>query len=302
MVHSKLRSLKNRFMGPAEKVTEAPSATSAVTVKASHFPLEYQPQIHEQNIRDFFSQEGRQLFSEPHRPLDAKKILIVCFINRSGSNWLCETLHATGLTAHGDEFFNEARLKKTCEKHGIKSLDEYIREMFKPKLQVNGSVTMKLSWDQLYFLTKERVIPEILQHAEFIYPIRRDMAAQALSLEIAEQTGQWRSDWNSGINKAPAPDAITDEAILSSIQRIAHHHSQFLQYFGTFGIHPHMMFYEDLLADTHAEMDRLLVKLGMAESGKWSLNQSKQVMKKQSTSKSAERLEKFRRNMYERCE
>lgn len=301
-MHGKIRSLKTRLLGARQQMRDHyQEQKGSDEQKPSRFPIKYKPQIHELQIRRFFEQEGYSLFSEPHTPLKASKVVVVCFINRSGSNWLCESLHATNLCSHGDEFFNDARLKATCTEHNIRSLDEYIHKLFDPKHQTNGTVSMKLSWDQLFFLTKERVIPEILQNAEFVYPVRRDMAAQALSLLIAEQTGQWRSDWNSGINKKPNPDAISDAAILRSIDRIAESHAYFLQYFGVFGIHPHMMFYEDLLANPEQQMDQLLVSMGLAKSGAWSFDSSKQVMKKQATSKNSERLEKFRNNMYSQC-
>lgn len=261
------------------------------------FPLTYLPQNHELEILRYFAENGRQLFASPHKPLDTEKNVVLCFTNRCGSNWLAEALYATGLMGMPDEYFNEDRVRESCEKRGFASFDEFIHFLPQSHYQQRPCFATKLSWDQLYFLSKYRVIPEIIADAEYIYMIRRDLAAQALSLLLAEQTGQWKSYWNSGINGEADPFAVSDAQILETVQRLAGYHQNFLTWFGTFGIIPHVVFYKDMQEDLHGCVDRLLTKLGLAESGQWSFDKDQIRVKKQGTDKNAERLEAFRRNM-----
>ncbi len=264
-----------------------------------NFPLDYPVQIHEVEILKYFSKmpNGR-LFSKPHTPLPTKHNMILCFTNRCGSNWLAETLYATGLVGQADEFFNEDRVKESCNKRGFRSFDEFIHYLPQSHFQQGRNCfATKLSWDQLYFLSKYRVIPDIITNAQYIYIIRKDMAAQALSLCLAMQTGQWKSYWNSGLNKKADPFSITDIEILKTIQRLAHYHQFFLRYFGVFGITPHIVFYEDMQENINLEIDKILTKLNLAASGKWKVETKYVKVKKQGTNQNAERLALFRKNM-----
>lgn len=263
-----------------------------------HFPFKYRPGKHEGGVIQYFSDmPDGELFQRPHKPLATEKNVIMCFTNRCGSNWLAEALHATGLMGLADEFFNEKRIKRVSENQGFKSFDAFIHHLPTVKHQQRPCFATKISWDQLCFLTKYRAIPEIITDPHYIYVLRKDIAAQALSFLLAAKTGQWKSYYNSGVDGKADPFDVSDQDILKMINRLIRNHEYFLRYFACFGVQPHVVFYEDLMQDLHGEVDKLLVGLGLAESGKWAFDEEKIRVSKQATDKNAERLAQFHHSM-----
>lgn len=253
------------------------------------------PQHHELAIVRYFFEPGRRLFRWPHRPLPVAKSLLLLFTNRCGSNWLAELLYATGLTGWTEEFFNDAYVFEACALGGITSFDAYIHFLPHVPLQSRPFFTTKLSWDQLWFLTRCGVIPGIISTPVFVNVVRRDRAAQALSLHLALRTGQWKSYWNSGINAECDPFLVSDRDLLATMEALSISQMNFDRYFLEHGITPLVVVYEDLQQDPLGCLDRLLVATGLAESGRWKIDTSQIRVQRQMTPRSMERLADFRR-------
>ncbi len=262
------------------------------------FPLEYRPQIHEKQIIEFFSQEGRQFFDGKNQPA-VQQNYALCFTNRCGSNWLAALFAATGLVGHADEFFNAPRFIKTCQNTKANSFTKAFHNQAHSKLeQTTGSFIAKLSWDQLFFFAKMRIIPEMMPDTRYILIHRRNVAAQALSMLVAEQTGQWASNWNSGKNGKRDLDRISDIEIQKTIDEITIKYQQFWRFFATFGIKPVEVYYEDIVEDPLREVTRLVDELDLNPDGNaWTLDESKVKLKKQSDEASNARIEKFYQSM-----
>jgi len=265
---------------------------------AERFPIAYKPQTHENEIVAHFTTGGRQLFTLPHQPAVERNV-VLCFTNRCGSNWLSALLAATGLIGHADEFFNAPRLIRTATNTNANSFSEAIYNQATALVeQVENSFICKLSWDQLYFFAKTRIIPEIMPNTQYILMRRNDIAAQALSMCVAEQTGQWTSFWNSGKNGKRDLNKITDMEIQHAIDEVTFKNHQFRRFFGTFGITPIEVIYEDLVANPQQELERLVEALNLNPKGrKWKLDQTKVKLKKQSDTVSEERVQAFYANM-----
>lgn len=242
---------------------------------------------------EYFKQPGRKLLRDPARPLQVSTQAVLCFTNRCGSNWLAELLHSTGLIGLADEFFNAERIQETCDRRELTSLDDFIRFLPQIHSTQNDAFITKLSWDQLYFLTRIKAIPGIIKNPKFLYMKRRDMAAQALSFLIAQQTGQWKSTWNSGVHGTPNPSSITDAQIRATIDQFMIAHRQFQKYFDSFGITPHVVYYEDLQQNPRIEIDKILTYLDIQSPQDWTIDTSKLQLKKQADTQTTERLARF---------
>lgn len=289
-MRDKIQSIIKHFVGSG--------FAGKVEMKCRHFPLAYHTGMHEIEIRDFFQKVRGGLFSQSHQPIEGKPI-ILCFTNRCGSNWLAEWLQATGKLGLADEYFNAERIEECCRNRGLKSLDEVIHYRAQSEAeQVQGSFITKLSWDQLFFFARERVIPDILPQARYVLMKRRNVAAQALSMCVAEQTGQWKSYWNDGRNQPRDLSKISDEQILESMERINYHYYQFERFFALFGLRPVVTYYEDIQAGGKQEILRILKELELVQTREEVvLDESQIKLKKQSDEKTIARVDAFYQSM-----
>ena len=137
------------------------------------------------------------LLSGDPTPIPQRPILLV-FTNRCGSTFIAAKLSEAGYvgppTAHRNfEFFNHDMLIPWCRERGLTSLDAYIRAVAHDHAAPAGTFFSKLSLDQLVWLTRCGAIGRLMPHPIFIHVTRRDVIAQAISLVIAVQTGEWTS-------------------------------------------------------------------------------------------------------------
>lgn len=276
----------------------ARKTVSMLAPTAGEFPLAYYPQEHEQALVEYFQQEGHRFLDGPLEPA-TKTNVAICFVNRCGSNWLAALLAATDLIGHAEEIFNAPRFTKVCKNNEIRSFSEgiFVHATAKTDHKPDTFIT-KLSWDQLYFLSKFRIIPEMLPNTKFILMHRRNKAAQALSLLVAQQTGQWTSQYNSGKNGKRDLDAISDTDITHVIGSIVERYKSFHQYFATFGITPIEIYYEDITENPEREITRLVEALNLNPDGKeWQLDESKVKIKKQSDTEAEKRVALYHKNI-----
>lgn len=257
------------------------------------FPIEYIAQHHEIETLRYFSQADKLLFRDLSIKINAQKQVILCFTNRCGSNWLAELLYATGLMGLADEFFNAERVLEDCAICKLNSFDDFIRNLPNNHSTLNAVFATKLSWDQLYFLSRIKVISKIIPKPQFIYIVRNDVAAQALSFLVAMQTGQWKSNWNSGVNGKTKPASISNEQIIEVISEIQFAQSQFELYFDKLKLSPYRVFYEDLQTNPEFVISEILHFLEISTSKRREINPAKLQLEKQRDEQSEKRLTQF---------
>lgn len=264
------------------------------------FPIEYAPCHHEIETLEYFNQSDKVLFRDLSIKISTKRQVILCFTNRCGSNWLAELLYATELMGLADEFFNTERIQADCAECGLNSLDDFVRHLPGNHSTLNKIFATKLSWDQLYFLSRVKVIPWIIPNPQFIYIVRDDVAAQALSFLVAQQTGQWKSNWNSGVNGKIELADISNEQIIMAISEILFAQSKFELYFEMLKLNPCRIHYEDLLAKPEFIIARILQYLKIPAPKKMEINSAKLQLEKQRDEQSEKRLARFHRETEDR--
>lgn len=254
-------------------------------------PLPYAPQIHELEIAKYFTQAGTPVETQRYAtPLPVRRQLVLCFLNRSGSNLLAEALHATGRLGLADEFFNYDRVFQRCERKNIRTFQDYIVSLTECHGTANNILAIKLSWDQLYFLTKLGAIPGMFNDPLFVLVKRRDLAAQAVSFLAAHKTGEWKSNWKSEYGHETPEFEIADEEICDMVRQLAFSEMQFRTYFALFGIEPLTVYYEELGTALEAIVSEILEALG--EDG--AIDHDKITVRKQRSGKKTQTLESFR--------
>lgn len=139
------------------------------------------------------------------RHKNIKRSYIVCSTGRSGSTLLCKTLTQLKQFGNPEEYFHHRNVidkLKLKEKH--EAFIPYFESVLDQGLSDNGTFAIKMHWWQLYdFLAITRQLDEFkgmndveilnsaFPHLKLIYIWRQDMISQAVSTEIALQTGVW---------------------------------------------------------------------------------------------------------------
>jgi LPS sulfotransferase NodH len=122
------------------------------------------------------------------------RVVFVCFINRSGSNYLLDLIQQLGLGAKPtDEVFNYDHVIERCRKNNIRSFSAYLAKIILANAK-NRFCFLKIGGEQLFWLTKHGFLLQMMISncaPKFIFMSRTDKVAQAVSLYIAEATGRF---------------------------------------------------------------------------------------------------------------
>lgn len=140
---------------------------------------------YERFIYERFGHQPRPRFASPI----ASTGIILCFVNRSGSNYLAECLASTGDWPHAREFFLESNLLHH-QKKSAKLSDIFEEIVLKHTL--NGHFATKLGFAQLVLFDSLGFLDAAFETTKFIYLKRKDVLGQAISLEVASQSKQWK--------------------------------------------------------------------------------------------------------------
>ncbi|WP_446682279.1 Stf0 family sulfotransferase [Cyanobacterium sp. HL-69] len=139
------------------------------------------------------------------------KTYIICFVGRSGSTLLARSLAELGYVGNPIEFFHWRRIPQLA-KSDSQIFKDYLDEIRNQGTTSNGVCGIKLQWGQLQTLTSMarthlslngkkdvEIISLLFPNPYYIYIERNNLLKQAISLELAQQTGVFTkfSDTNS---------------------------------------------------------------------------------------------------------
>jgi LPS sulfotransferase NodH len=151
--------------------------------------------------------------------------VIMCFVNRCGSNYIAELLKSTGALSGFQEALNAYNIRTLTPIYRVETFAEYLARYRSEDLDNNPHHLwgLKAGWMQLAMLWRTRAIPRLLDPTLLIVR-RRDLIAQAISYHIAEETAQWKSTDQSEI---PRHSVIYNgQNILDKLQGIIHSYSR----------------------------------------------------------------------------
>ena len=198
-----------------------------------------------------FGRDPRPGFTSPI----AATGVVLCFVNRSGSNFLAECLASSGHLPRAREFFLKRNLLSFQETGAdLSSIFEAIVE----KHTVNGIFATKFGFAQLAFFDSHEFLDSAFARTKFIHLIRRDFLGQAISLEIASQNRRWKSgDEPSGDRDLQ----YSRKRIELKMRGIQKKHEQFEAFFAARHLTPFLVDHNDLVAhpaETVAEVGDFL--------------------------------------------
>ena len=175
------------------------------------------------------------------------QLLVVAFVPRSGSNYLCDMLRRTGLAAPL-EYYYPYDFKERSEKWGEADCKDrvdtdIITSPIKWFDYVVSCGALKATWHSYQTMLHEAGDSYGLIDAKFIYLRRNDKLKQAISWLRAEQSGRWTS-----LDHANGKYFYDRDSINKKILHIVDHETRWNKFFENI---PHLdLFYEDLNYDT----------------------------------------------------
>jgi trehalose 2-sulfotransferase len=188
------------------------------------------------------------------RPTRCKKIVFLCFTNRSGSNYLAELLGSTKQINVGGEFLNFDTALSHIGNNRLSSFHDYFIGLI-DRQSVKGNFACKVAITQIALLQQAGLLDELLPYSRFVVSERADLLGQAISLEIASRTGKWTSYMQpTGV----VSEADFDRSRLEMlIRHISYEQQLFRLFFAINGLEYFQVNYEQLTSHTETVMQMM---------------------------------------------
>jgi LPS sulfotransferase NodH len=189
---------------------------------------------------------------------------VIAAIPRTGSTLLAAALWGTGLAGAPGEYLNPLQRRHFEKRWGPMPLAVYVERLERHRTSANGVFGIKihhhhhLRWVKRLGLD----LTSLVRGAKYVATWRVDRVAQAVSLEIAHQTGRW-STAQPPTRRRPVYDEASIRRRLRFIERSEHGWEQF---FAESEISPMRLTYEKLVANLEASTRAALDFLGVASA------------------------------------
>ena len=203
------------------------------------------------------------------------KTILVAATHRSGSYLACDWLSNVGALPFPEEHFNfdlktareELRLSKSVPKNKV------LKTLMDRRDSTHGIFTVKAMWPAFCTLfdelsetnsSKQSIGTTALQwlvSPSIFFIRRRDKYRQAVSFEIAKQSGVWRKPREEEPSKFDL--VYSYPRILACWDQIHQDEARWLRFFKAYGLGYHEIWYEDLLAEPNKEIGLALEYIGV---------------------------------------
>ncbi|WP_281981263.1 Stf0 family sulfotransferase [Thalassorhabdomicrobium marinisediminis] len=212
----------------------------------------------ERRERDRIYQPTRSAeFDFPKPAPEVKSKLIFATTPRCGSHFICSTLFQTYRVGLPLEYFNPAHFESWGERAGASSQWEALSHLVARRTGGNGVFSAKVHWTHFEALPSDRM-RNWFRHALWVRIERADLVAQAVSWEIAAQTGSFIYTQPSWKTPQYDFDRIYDRLVQILTQRAA-----WSRYFEERKIKPKVLVLEQFLQDPDAQSAALIKALGL---------------------------------------
>jgi trehalose 2-sulfotransferase len=182
----------------------------------------------------------------------------ICTSGRSGSNLLCQYLSSTGLLGHPLEYFNAAARRMLDHPDFPDGPEEQIERVLTIGATANGIFGIKVVPAQFDLAARSIHWTRRLPNLAFVLLKRRDLLGQAISNLRATQTNQWRST-----TPQQGSAVYEGDRIYQHLRDAVRDYARWDIFFARNGIEPAMIWYEDMVADAQAAVDKVASLFGL---------------------------------------
>jgi trehalose 2-sulfotransferase len=190
---------------------------------------------------------------------------------RTGSSMVTDGLYQTGLAGYPLEYLNERALSGLPQPLTHAEISRYLADVQTRRTSPNGVFGMKIHFHQFanLFLDDDGKVTRhgrefLASFSDVILCNRRDRISQAISYVIALDTGKWNSrDPSDERSSALAVDGANVMKILNEIRFLVSETRAWRDMIAMGNFNAMEVYYEDLVNDYQAEMDRVMKLLGI---------------------------------------
>jgi trehalose 2-sulfotransferase len=219
---------------------------------------------------------GNRRFSSS-RPL-AQNCYVLAMLPRTGSTALCSLLSETGVLGYPDEYFNpRATMQLWARLLASRNLTEYASALRRERATPNGVFGIKATFDDLRPVLEPEIMRQLLGDLKFVFLTRDDLAAQAVSAFLAEETGIWHRDqqglpWYSVPREEHASIEFDEDRILAILDHFVRMGQAWERFFARSSVAPLHVTYERFCADPQGVVRDVAEYLGVKWKGDVSMS------------------------------
>ena len=191
----------------------------------------------------------------PAPPIRAS--IVLASEERSGSEWLCQLMGATGRLGRPMEYLNPHWNSRFLADYPH-DIPAEVRIAHRAGVTSNGVFAMKLHVQHFDRLKEHVRLGDVFPAPVFVRLSRRDRLGQAISRYRAQQTARYHSHW---IEERPGAgyDAAAIERTLSELVALS---GRWELYFARNGLEPLRLAYEELSADPRGALQAIAALVG----------------------------------------
>jgi LPS sulfotransferase NodH len=193
---------------------------------------------------------------------------VIAMTPRSGSSHLCDVMKGTGLLGSPGEFLPREFIPNILKGIAAKNPDQYVRNVLRAVQSGNGVSGLKTSWFQFQQFSAGLQDRSVFRKFKFIYLVRRDLAAQAVSLYKATESSVFHTNIEHTREALSRLDSL--EYDFSKLRHwydhIAAQETGWQKYFASTNTFPLCITYEDIEADVMFVVRRIAAYLGLPKA------------------------------------
>ncbi|GAA1710372.1 Stf0 family sulphotransferase [Isoptericola hypogeus] len=183
---------------------------------------------------------------------------VIASLQRSGSHMLGHLLHGTDQLGSPLEYLHPRHLAKWQHLLGEPDPAATLRAVMARRTSPSGWFGVKVHWRHLAGVHEDAAIMDALDPKDWVRITRDDKVAQAVSFVIARQTKSWISFQE--VRHEPMYDF---EGIAKGVRTFEKQEAAWDAWFAERGITPHVVVYEEMLADPARTVTDVCARLGV---------------------------------------
>ena len=219
-----------------------------------------------QTIQDIFANlvPDEKKLTRLQGEADAKVNYLIGMTPRSGSSHLCDVLKNGKLMGRPGEMLSREFLPGILPNVPGRTPDEYLTHVLRALRSSNSISGIKASWFQFKEFREAMADPDALLKLRFIYLIRRDVAAQAVSLYRATQTTVFHTNIEHSPEALARLDKLEYDYDMIRLWRnhIVNQEIGWQKFFAEHKIFPLCIHYEDIDDDVVEVAHRIAAFIG----------------------------------------